>query len=125
MNSGQKIPVIGFGTCLVEGGARFFAEAILKHGYRHLDTAMKYGNEPDVGEALQICFKQGIKRKDVFITTKLDQDEKWDVEAACRASLKRLQLDYIDLYLIHWMKPKIDWDSKDWNVLSPSNQAVW
>ena len=70
-----------------------------------------------------MCFQAGVKRKDVFITTKLDQDEKNDVEAACRASLKRLQLDYVDLYLVHWMKPAIDW--KTWKILSPPNHVVW
>ena len=45
LNSGHKIPVIGFGTCLVEGGPEFFSKAVIEHGYRHLDTAMRYGNE--------------------------------------------------------------------------------
>ena len=44
----------------------------MEYGYRHLDTAMKYGNEAEVGDALQMCFKEGLKREDVFITTKLD-----------------------------------------------------
>ena len=123
MNSGHKIPTLGFGTCLVEGGSEFFRKAVMEYGYRHLDTAMKYGNESEVGDALQMCFKEGLKREDVFITTKLDQDDKNDVEGAIKGSLSRLQLDYIDLYLIHWMKPAIDWETNA--IKSPPIHIVW
>ena len=125
LNSGHKIPVLGFGTCLVEGGSKFFSKVVLEYGYRHLDTAMRYGNEEELGEALQDCFAAGIKRKDLFITTKLDSTDKANVEAACRTSLKRLQLDYVDLYLIHWMKPEFDWNSKNWKITTPPHHVVW
>lgn len=125
LNSGHKIPVLGFGTFQVEGGAQFFSKLVLEYGYRHLDSAKLYENESEIGEALQTCFKAGIKRKDMFITTKLWSTDKGNVEAACRASLKRLQLDYCDLYLIHWMKPEFDWASKDWKVTTPPNHVVW
>lgn len=61
--------------------------SILDHGYRHIDTASLYGNEEAIGEALQQCFKEGIKREDLFITTKLWQEEREDVEGALRQSL--------------------------------------
>lgn len=64
--------------------------AILEHGYRHIDTASLYKNEEAIGRALQDCFSQGIKREDIFVTTKLYQNEKDDVEAAVRGSLKKL-----------------------------------
>ena len=74
---------------------------------------------------MQEAFKTGIKREDVFVTTKLWQDEREDVEAAVRRSLKKLKLDYIDLYLIHWMTPKIVWeDGKDFIKATP-NHKVW
>jgi len=64
--------------------------AILDHGYRHIDTASFYKNEEAIGRALQECFSHGIKREDIFVTTKLYQDEKEDVEAAVNRSLKKL-----------------------------------
>ena len=80
----------------------------MEHGYRHIDTASFYKNEEAIGRAIQECLAQGIKREELFITTKLHQEEKDDVEAAVRRSLKKLQLEYIDLYLIHWMIPKVE-----------------
>lgn len=74
-------------------------------GYRHFDTAFLYGNEKPVGDAINEKIKEGaVKRKDVFIVTKLwntfHEPEK--VEPACRRSLENLGLGYIDLYLMHW-----------------------
>ena len=106
-----QMPKIGFGTSLVKGGAEFFRKVVMEYGYRHLDTASRYGNEEEVGEALQACFKAGINREELFITTKLGFDDKNDVERGLRESLKRLKLDYVDMYLIHWMRPKIDFES--------------
>lgn len=80
----------------------------MEHGYRHIDTATCYNNEEAIGKALQECFAQGIKREEIWVTTKLWQDDKDNVEAALRLSLKKLQLDYVDLYLVHWMIPKVE-----------------
>ena len=80
-------------------------------GYRHIDCAKLYGNEDEIGEALQECFAQGIKREDLFITCKLWHTEKHDVQGAIDASLKRLRLEFLDLYLIHVMWPNIDFGS--------------
>jgi diketogulonate reductase-like aldo/keto reductase len=102
-------------------------EAILNNGYRHIDTASMYKNEGAIGEALQEVFATGkVKREEVFITTKLYMDEREDVEGAVRRSLEKLKLDYIDLYLIHWMMPKIDWekDGKDMIKSTPTHK-VW
>lgn len=105
LNSGNKIPAVGLGTWNGKGFPLQNAiETAIKEGYRHIDTAHDYGNESDVGKALKRVFKAGTyTREQIFITTKL-----WNtfhradlVRTACKQSLERLQLDYIDLYLIH------------------------
>jgi len=102
LNSGHGIPYLGFGTYQLRNHAA--KEAILnalESGYRHIDTAAAYGNEKETGEALK---ESRIPRNEVFITTKLwneDQGYKTTFDAFER-SLDRLDLDYIDLYLIHW-----------------------
>ena len=88
LNNGIKMPQIGLGTYDDSEGdvIAVVKAAILEHGYRHIDTAKVYQNEDKIGEALQECFKQGIKREDVFITTKLWHDaDKSNVEEALRA----------------------------------------
>ena len=110
-NNGVKFPMIGLGTFTsTEGDCKaVVTDAILNKGYRHIDTASMYKNEDVIGEALQEVFATGkVKREDIFITTKLWQDDKGDVEGALRRSLSKLKLDYLDLYLIHWMTPKLN-----------------
>ena len=102
LNNGVKIPAIGFGTWQVAEGKEGYTSclAALKSGYRHIDTAFAYGNEPSVARAI---FDSGLSRKEVFLTTKLPADIK-DYDGAreyFEASLKNLGTDYIDLYLIH------------------------
>ena len=100
-------------------------EAVLNHGYRHIDTASVYANEEVIGEALQEVFATGkVKREEVFISTKLWQTERDDVEAAVRRSLQKLKLDYIDLYLTHWVTPKLIWEDKDFVKPTPQYK-VW
>ncbi|KAH7095813.1 NADP-dependent oxidoreductase domain-containing protein [Paraphoma chrysanthemicola] len=101
LNSGARIPAIGFGTFQ---DAEVQEQAIitaLKAGYRHIDTARVYGTEPSVGAAIK---KSDIPRSEIFITTKLwnTAHHPDDVEAAIDASLADLGTDYIDLYLMHW-----------------------
>ena len=81
--------------------------AVLTHGYRMIDTATVYENEGAIGKALKECFDQGVKREDLFITTKLWKSGYSDVEKALRTSLELLQLEYVDLYLVHWMMPQL------------------
>ena len=76
-----------------------------------IDTAKVYENEEQVGEALKECFTQGIKREDIFIVTKMWIRDFNDPEAALKESLSKLKLEYVDLYLMHWMMPVIDWEN--------------
>ncbi len=103
LNNGQKIPQLGLGVFLVQDATdlkRSVADA-LKDGYRHFDTAAIYHNEAWVGEALA---ESDVKREDLFITSKVwDSNTTYDeTMAAFKESLKKLQTDYLDLYLIHW-----------------------
>jgi len=86
---------------------------------------MLYDNEEEIGEALKECFAAGIKREDVFITCKLWWTESKDAAGAVARSLKRLQLDYLDLYLIHFMRPDIDTSGEEWKITSPPLHVVW
>src|ERR1700741_3968241 len=104
-NGSGAIPALGFGTLIPDIIATKSAtKAALEAGFRQLDTAERYRTEKEVGEAMQEVFKAGkIKRQDVFIATKLwnNNHRPERVAPALEASLKRLQLDYVDLYLIH------------------------
>src|SRR3954469_16861018 len=104
-NGSGAIPALGFGTLIPDPIAtRIATKAALEAGFRGLDSAERYRTEKEVGEAMQEVFKAGkIKREDVFIATKLwNTNHRPDrVKPAFEASLKRLQLDYVDLYLIH------------------------
>lgn len=86
---------------------------------------MIYGNEEQIGEALKECMAAGVKREELFITTKLWHTDKNDIEGAIKTSLKKLQLDYVDMYLVHWMRADVDWESEDWKILSPPHHVVW
>ncbi|HYN52906.1 MAG TPA: aldo/keto reductase, partial [Thermoleophilaceae bacterium] len=102
LRDGAEIPQIGFGVFQVppEDTAAVVDKA-LATGYRHIDTAAAYGNEAGVGHAMRAS---GLERGDVFITTKCSNDDHgYDAATrALRASLDQLEMDYVDLYLIHW-----------------------
>ncbi len=105
LNNGVKMPVLGLGTAGAEGKPCIAAvrEAV-RVGYRLIDTASAYGNEKDVGTAVR---GTGISREDLFVTSKVrngDQGYESTLRAAAE-SLRRLRMDYLDLYLIHWPVP--------------------
>jgi diketogulonate reductase-like aldo/keto reductase len=106
LNNGVIIPRVGLGVFRAGPGeeTRGAVEAALQAGYRHIDTARVYGNESDVGAAVK---GSGIPRKEIFVTTKLWNDDQGYESAlkAFDASLARLGLDYVDLYLLHWPVP--------------------
>ena len=107
---GVCMPQIGLGTYKSAEGdeVREAASAALRCGYRSIDTASLYGNERGIGEAVAAS---GIARNDIFLTTKVWNDEQGFNEtlAACERSLERLGTDYLDLYLVHWpVKSKME-----------------
>ncbi|KAI9180047.1 hypothetical protein LWI28_000604 [Acer negundo] len=104
LNNGFKMPIVGLGVFRVEGkDIRDLIINAINIGYRHFDCAADYKNEAEVGEALAEAFRSGIvKREDLFITTKLWNSDHGHVVEACKDSLKKLQLDYLDLYLVHF-----------------------
>src|SRR6476660_8659156 len=121
-NGSGAIPALGFGTLIPEPVATKIAtKAALETGFRQLDASERYRNEKEVGEAMQEVFKAGkIKREDVFIATKLwnNNHRPERVKPAFEASLKKLQIDYVDLYLIHTpfaFQPGDEQDPRDTN----------
>ena len=105
LNNGVRMPVLGLGTYLMEPErARRSVLDALSLGYRHIDTASFYGNEREVGEAIR---ESGIDRDEVFVTTKVWNDDHGHHRAkeAFRRSLRLLGMDHVDLYLIHWPMP--------------------
>jgi diketogulonate reductase-like aldo/keto reductase len=121
-NGSGAIPALGFGTLIPDPVAtRTATRAALEAGFRALDASERYRNEKEVGEAIQEVFKAGkISRADVFVATKVwnNNHRPERVKPAFEASLKRLQLDYIDLYLIHTpfaFQPGDEQDPRDAN----------
>jgi len=105
---GCAIPAIGFGTGAMTGGMSVEAvAAALAAGYRHIDTARKYGTEREVGEAMR---GSGVPRQDIFLTTKVSHENlrPADFARSVDESLRALQVDYVDLLLVHWPNPQID-----------------
>ena len=107
LSNGVEIPILGFGTYKIEDDATALnsVREAIKAGYRHIDTASFYKNEENVGNGIREGLKiTGLKREDIFVTTKV-----WNTEQgyentlhAFNNSLQRLNMDYVDLYLIHW-----------------------
>jgi diketogulonate reductase-like aldo/keto reductase len=101
LNDGHLIPQLGLGVWQIRAGAACEAAvlAALEAGYRHIDTAAMYGNEESVGAAIRMS---GIPRENIFITTKLWNSDHGNPARALDTSLRKLKLDYVDLYLIHY-----------------------
>lgn len=116
LNDGNEIPVLGLGVWRASPGreTQGAVRAAMDLGYRLIDTASMYGNERDVGRAVR---ESGVPREDVFVTTKLWNDDHGyeSAIAACRRSLRELGLDYVDLYLIHWPASRLR--SESWRAL--------
>lgn len=124
LRNNVKIPKIGFGTWQIPDGSECVESVkfALKHGYRHIDTASAYRNEASVGKAVK---EFGIDRKDIFITTKVPAAVKsyQETKDIIEKSLELLDLEYIDLLLIHHPKP---WDKRDSEyTYDKENLEVW
>ena len=107
LSTGSPIPVLGFGTYKVAPEDTYDAVSrALEVGYRHIDTAQMYGNEAEVGAALEAS---GIARGDLFVTTKVDNSnhEPERAAASIERSLEDLRTDYVDLLLVHWPLPTL------------------
>lgn len=105
--NGARIPALGMGTMTLTGEVCVNAvSTALQLGYRHLDTADRYGNEVEVGQGLRAS---GVARGEVFVTTKINVDKlaPADLDQAADGSLKKLELSCVDLLLIHWPNPAI------------------
>jgi 2,5-diketo-D-gluconate reductase A len=116
LNTGASIPQIGAGTWpLNDTEAADVVTTAIEVGYRHLDTATRYGNEAGVGEGIR---RSGVAREELFVTTKLDGEFQGSDRAigGLRAALDRLQLDYVDLLLIHWPIPARDEYVSTWRT---------
>ncbi|KAL4741461.1 NADP-dependent oxidoreductase domain-containing protein [Aspergillus similis] len=100
LNTGDKIPAIGLGTWQSKPNeVREAVKNALLKGYRHIDTALAYGNEAEVGQGIK---DSGVPREEIWITTKLDNTWHHRVNDGINSSLKDLGVDYVDLYLMHW-----------------------
>ncbi len=107
--NGDLIPAIGIGTF---GSDRYSAsdiasalEGAIQYGYRHVDCASVYGNEREIGGALAKVIGAGVPREDLWVTSKVWNNRHEDAVASCEDTLRDLQLDYLDMYLIHWPFP--------------------
>ncbi|KAL5121480.1 hypothetical protein ACEQ8H_000552 [Pleosporales sp. CAS-2024a] len=132
LNDGNSIPMLGYGT-----GTAWFkkgeesktdpavcdgVKTAIKLGYRHLDGAEMYKTEPELGTAIK---ESGVARDKLFVTTKVDKGNMHDIESALKASLGKLQLDYVDLYLIHqpWFTESEADLQKAWATMEALQQA--
>ncbi len=113
LNSGYEMPILGIGMFrLSQSEAENSVYWALRDGYRLIDTARIYGNEEGVGKGIQRAIDEGlVKREEIFVTTKMWTDDYDDGAAAIEASLRKLNLDYIDLMILHHSQPENDVDA--------------
>ena len=121
--TGARMPAVGLGTF---GSDRFthdqIAEAVkgaLAVGFRHIDCASVYGNEKQIGAVFNETLQAGLPREELWVTSKVWNDRHDDVVGSCEQSLADLQLDYLDLFLVHWPFPNFHAPGCDVDSRSP------
>ncbi len=129
LGNGYKIPIIGMGTFGSDNyTAKQVAQAVdfaIRNGYRHIDCASVYLNEPEIGMVISPLIKDGIvSRDELFVTSKVWNNAHGDGEviASCKKSLSNLQLDYLDLYLVHWPFPNYHAPGCDGDARNPDSR---
>jgi diketogulonate reductase-like aldo/keto reductase len=116
LNTGDEVPIIGLGTWNLEGEAEKAVLTAFEAGYRHIDTAKIYGTEKEIARAIH---KSNLPREEIFITTKVwnsDQGYERTLEAI-ENSLSKLDLEYVDLYLIHWPNEELSVREETWKAM--------
>ncbi len=108
LNDGYDFPLLGLGTYKLDPEeTEKIVRTAIELGYRHIDTASFYGNEVEVGKAINGAIAAGdVTREELFVTTKLWNDDQERVGEAYEESLRRLDLEFLDLYLVHWPWPQ-------------------
>ncbi|KAF2761927.1 Aldo/keto reductase [Pseudovirgaria hyperparasitica] len=124
LNTGASMPMVGLGTWQSKPNeVRDAVKVALQKGYRHIDTALAYGNEAEVGQGIK---DSGVPREEIWITTKLNNTWHHIVPEAIDSSLKSLGVEYVDLYLMHWPSSTDPNDTKkhlpDWNFVKTWNE---
>jgi 2,5-diketo-D-gluconate reductase A len=117
LNDGSTLPAIGFGTYPLKGDDGIAAvTSAIENGYRLLDTAVNYGNEAEVGEAIR---RSGVPRDEIQVASKIPGRHHGydDAMASVRGSIQRLGLEYLDLHLIHWPNPRVGKYREAWRAL--------
>ncbi len=129
LSNGAEIPVVGLGTFGSDNySAQEIADAVdfaIRHGYRHIDCASVYMNEKEIGESLDNLLTDGVvKREDLWITSKVwnDMHGEGEVIESCKKTLADLQLDYLDLYLVHWPFPNYHAPGCDGDARNPDSK---
>ena len=129
LNNKNTMPMIGLGTYRTTGDECTTIKEGIEKGYRHIDTATLYENEAEIGKVLkEMILKGTIKREDIFITTKVWFTDLDNIKGTLQQSLNKLQLDYVDLYLIHWpvkVKSETKQPYKDEDFLPFDTIKIW